>query len=396
MELTPVFAPPGPADLDEWLAQLTEDALEPSLPIIDCHHHLWDTPGAGRPGSAALSPPTADGLPSLAQVVWGGARGQGTKRYMAEEFVADIKSSGHTIVATVYAQCHHFYDTDAADGFDVVGETRNVQEIADQHSAAGEQDLKLHAGMFADVNLRELGSAAEPVLLAHMQYRCFRGIRNNLHGCMMMEDGFSDPSGEVSSAAHAVLVKRPFEDPKFLEGFALLGKYGLSFDCACWHNEIWQLTSLARRFPAQLIICDHVATPLGWGPFRSVGASAVFEEWQTGIAELASCPNVMCKLSGLAMPSTGFRFETRASPPSSAEVAEKLGPWFRFALGAFGVDRCMFCSNFPVDKSSCSYGVLWNAFKRIVVDLPPADKAKLFYSNAARAYRLLLAPAARA
>ena len=304
MALAPVFSPPGPLDLDEWLSLLTEEALDPDLPIIDCHHHLWDTPGAGRPGSAPPREPTPDGLPPLSQVVWGGARGQGSKRYMAEDFLADVKASGHNIVATVYAQCHHFYDMDAPPGFDVVGETRAAQEAADACAASGES-IRLHAGMFADLDLRGLGASAEAVILAHKRYKCFRGIRNNLHGCCIMEDGFDDPSGEITSAGHAVLVRRPFEDPTFLQGFPLLAKHELLFECACWHNETPQLTALARQFPEQSIVCDHVSTPLGWGQFSSLGASAVFEEWKVNMTELAGCPNVMVKLSGLTMPSTG-------------------------------------------------------------------------------------------
>lgn len=134
-----------------------------------------------------------------------------------------------------------------------------------------------------------------------------------------MEEGFSDPSGEVTSAGHAILVHRPFEQPLFLEGFALLAKHGLVFDCASWHSETPQLTTLARQFPDQPIICDHVSTPVGWGPYSSHGASAVFEEWKANMADLSTCPNVMVKLSGLTMPSTGFRFETRAKPPTSGE-----------------------------------------------------------------------------
>jgi predicted TIM-barrel fold metal-dependent hydrolase len=337
MDLAPVFEPPGPPDLDDWLAQVTEDPLEPDLPIIDCHHHLWDTPGAGRPGSAPPAAPSEDGLPPLSQVVWGGARGQGSKRYMAEEFLADVKASGHNIVATVYAQCHHFYDVDAPAGFDVVGETRCAQEAADACAATGEP-IRLHAGMFADLDLRGLGASAEEVILAHKKYKCFRGIRNNLHGCCIMEEGFVDPSGEVTSAAHAVLVRRPFEDPTFLEGFPLLAKHGLLFECASWHNETPQLTALARRFPEQTIVCDHVSTPLGWGPYSSLGASAAFEEWKANMTELATCPKVTIKLSGLTMPSTGFRFETRETPPGSEEVAERLAPWYLFALEQFGAN----------------------------------------------------------
>ena len=151
----------------------------------------------------------------------------------------------------------------------------------------------------------QLGASAEAVILAHKRYKCFRGIRNNLHGCCIMEDGFDDPSGEITSAGHAVLVRRPFEDPTFLQGFPLLAKHELLFECACWHNETPQLTALARQFPEQSIVCDHVSTPLGWGPFSSLGASAVFEEWKVNMTELAGCPNVMVKLSGLTMPSTG-------------------------------------------------------------------------------------------
>ena len=185
-------------------------------------------------------------------------------------------------------------------------------------------------------------------------------------------------------------VSGPFEQPSFLEGFAVLEKLGLVFDCATWQCEIPQLTALAKRFPAATIILDHIGTPLGWGPYKSLGAAAVFDEWKEHMTELATCPNVVLKISGLTMPCTGWRWETRAEPPSSDEVAEATGPWYLFAIELFGVERCMFCSNFPVDRASCSYGTLYNSFKKIVngAGYSEAEKRALFCDNAARVYKL--------
>jgi predicted TIM-barrel fold metal-dependent hydrolase len=116
--------------------------------------------------------------------------------------------------------------------------------------------------------------------------------------------------------------------------------------------------------------------------------SEVFADWRRAIRQLATCPNVTVKLGGLAMLVAGFAFHERPIPPSSQELAEAWRPYMDACIEDFGASRCMFESNFPVDKAMCSYPVLWNAFKRIAADASPAEKALLFHDVAARVYRL--------
>jgi len=176
-------------------------------------------------------------------------------------------------------------------------------------------------------------------------------------------------------------------DPTFREGFACLQKFGMSYDAWLCHPQLRELVDLARAFPDVRIILDHVGGPLGIGPYAGK-REEVFQAWKRGIVELATSSNVVVKLGGLGMPICGFGWHEHANPPTSAELAEAMAPYYLFCIEKFGVDRCMFESNFPVDKASCSYTVLWNAFKLITEDFSAEERAALFQGTAARVYRL--------
>ncbi|HEX9921185.1 MAG TPA: amidohydrolase family protein [Anaerolineae bacterium] len=176
-------------------------------------------------------------------------------------------------------------------------------------------------------------------------------------------------------------------DATFREGFACLQRYGLSFEAWLYYAQLPDLIDLARAFPEITIVLNHIGGPLGTGPYAGYRA-AVFKSWQHYIASLATCPNVVVKLGGLGMPACGFGWHERPVPPGSAELAEAMKPYYLWCIEQFGVERCMFESNFPVDKISYSYGVLWNAFKLLVADLSPGEKTALFHDTAVRTYRL--------
>jgi predicted TIM-barrel fold metal-dependent hydrolase len=183
----------------------------------------------------------------------------------------------------------------------------------------------------------------------------------------------------------------PFEhlllDGKFRKGFAELGKRGLSFDAWLYHRQIPELTDLARAFPDTTIVFDHFGGPLGIGPYAD-RREEIFRQWAEDVRELAACENVVAKLGGLVMPVNGFGFHKQAVPPTSDQIVTATSDYYRHALDCFGPARCMFESNFPVDKQSCSYPVLWNAFKKLAAGYSDAEKASLFHDTAARAYRL--------
>jgi len=258
-----------------------------------------------------------------------------------------------------------------------LGETEFVQGIAAQSASGQYGTTNVAAGIvgFADLTL---GAAVAPVLESHIAASRdrFRGIRY-----ISTWDASSDIVPSRSRPKGVLL------DPKFREGFAYLHKYNLSFDAWLYHTQLMELVDLARAFPETPIIVNHVGGPLGIGPYTGK-REVVFQEWKCGITALASCLNVVVKLGGLGMEMCGFGWHQRATPPSSAELAEAMAPYYLWCIEQFGADRCMFESNFPVDKMSYSYTVLWNAFKRISAGFSPDDRSALFHDTAAKAYRL--------
>mmetsp|Transcript_12354 Transcript_12354/g.14308 ORF Transcript_12354/g.14308 Transcript_12354/m.14308 type:complete len:192 (+) Transcript_12354:609-1184(+) len=175
---------------------------------------------------------------------------------------------------------------------------------------------------------------------------------------------------------------------EFQDGFAALGEKGMTFDAYVWHTQLGELSTLASNFPNVSIVLNHIGQPLGVGPHKG-SKEQVMEDWKKGMTELAQNQNVYCKLSGI-MPTLGFGFETRKAPPSSDEIVDVIKPYYEHCINSFGVDRCMFASNFPVDKVSCSYVVVFNAYKKLCnqLGISEEDKAKLFKNNAAKFYSL--------
>jgi predicted TIM-barrel fold metal-dependent hydrolase len=257
-----------------------------------------------------------------------------------------------------------------------VGETEFVQSIATQSESGQYGNTRVAAGIvgFADLTL---GTAVKPVLEAHIAAGKgrFRGIRHSAAW---------DASPDTRSSAN---IPKLLLDSQFRDGFACLQEYDLSFDTWLYHPQLMELVNLAKAFPDTPIILDHIGGPLGIGP--CIGKrEEVLQNWKSGITALATCSNVIVKLGGLGMPICGFGWHERATPPSSAELADAMAPYYYWCIEHFGVDRCMFESNFPVDKISYSYTLMWNAFKRISRDFSPHDQSALFHDTAARVYRL--------
>ena len=333
-------------DRAAWLQQTAEDPIDPDLPICDPHHHLWDYPD---------------------------------NRYLLDELLEDT-GSGHNIVQTVFVECMAMYRKLGLgpDEMRPIGETEFVQGIAAQ-SASGQYDDMLAANgivSFADLTL---GAAVEAVLEAHISAspNRFRGIR---HAAAW------DASPDVRNS-HTQPPQSLFLDSKFREGFACLQPLGLSFEAWHYHTQLLELADLAKAFPDTKIILDHVGGPLGIGPYADKKAQ-VLEDWKQGISAVAACPNVVVKLGGLSMTMCGFEWHKRDKPPTSDELANATAAYFNYCIEQFGVERCMFESNFPVDKISCSYNVLWNSFKRITKDYSATERSALFHDNAVRVYRL--------
>ena len=337
------MAYPENAPLEQWLARGTqEDVLEPELPIIDPHHHLWDCRDADREP----------------HVRWE------QKVYLCEEMSEDIRASGHNVVQTVFAQCGAFYRADGPEEMRSVGETEFVHGVAAMSRSGKYGDMRLCTGIFSSADLN-LGKSVEPVLEAHMAASPnFRGIRFPL----------------------------PAElDTRFEEGYAILGKYDLSYDnYSPDYERLPRLARLARAHPDITIIVNH----LGGKIDPDAGADAV-ARWKECIDAIAACPNAVMKCGG-AQQRVGpweppFHMHQRPEGPmGSEELGELLLPYYQYVIEAFGVERCMFESNFPVDKESISYRTLWNLLKRIAsrLGLSVSEKTSMFSGTAERVYRL--------
>jgi predicted TIM-barrel fold metal-dependent hydrolase len=329
---------------EDWLAQYSEEVLDPGRPIVDPHHHLWD---------------------------------RGGLRYMIEDMAADI-ASGHNVIATVYVEARSMYRATGPEALRPVGEVEFANGAAAMSASGGYGPARICAGIVGHANLL-LGEGARPVLEAEItagQGR-FRGIRHS-----SAWDAETEVGGMYASRPQGLLL-----DPTFRKGFACLAPLGLSFDAWLFHPQIGELADLARAFPDTRIMLDHCGGPAGRGRFAN-RREETFGEWKASIQDIAKCPNVSVKLGGLAMCLLGYDFHLRPKPPSSEQAAAAWRPYIETCIEAFGAARATFESNFPPDKGQCSYQVIYNAFKRIAAQYSEAEKTALFSKTATDFYKL--------
>ena len=327
----------------EWYAAVQEDIVDPERPIIDTHHHLWENTS-----------------------MWG--------RYVLDDLWADTES-GHNIEKTVFIDCRSGYRTDGPEHLRPVGETEFVAGVA--AASAKRAGAATIAAIVSHANMR-LGAAVEEVLAAHEEagQGLFRGIRHA---------GPSDSTGTLTNAGRGWPC--PYGEADFREGVRTLGKLGYTYDTWHFFHQNRDYLALAQAVPDTTMILDHFGTPLGVGAYAGK-QEEIFAQWKDDIAAIAECPNVFAKLGGLAMPDNGFGWDKRDTPPTSDEFAAAQGPYYLHTIECFGPKRCMFESNFPVDKLSVSYHVMWNGMKKIVADFGEEEKHAMFRGTAARVYRL--------
>jgi predicted TIM-barrel fold metal-dependent hydrolase len=329
----------------DWLDRRREEIIEPELPIVDPHHHLVDRPETGR--------------------------------YLLPELLADT-GSGHNITATVYLEWLSMYRAAGPAELRPVGEIEFANGVAAMAASGTYGRTRVCAGIVGHADLA-LGAAVEKVLEAMIEAGGgrFRGIR------------FITASHPEQAAWGSPVIRRAglLLDSRVREGFARLATLGLSFDAWMYHTQLADLVDLARAFPATQIVLDHIGGPIGLGPYAGK-REEVFAMWCGMIRELAACPNVHIKLGGLGMRMFGFSHHLGELPPSSEELAAAWRPYIETCIAAFGPQRAMFESNFPVDKGSCGYAAVWNAFKRIAAGCSAAEKAVLFAGTATKFYRL--------
>ena len=343
--------------------QPLEPILEPELPIIDPHHHLWDWPEARFGGG-----PATHGFEIVVRRAM---------RYLLPEFLADL-NSGHKILGTVFVQCTAMYKADGPEAFKPIGETEFVNGVAAMCASGTYGDVRVAAGIVGHVDLNR-GAAVSEVLAAHLAAGGgrFRGIRHSA-------SYDADPAvlGPLARVGGGLYTTREFR-----EGYAQLQRLGLSFDSWLLEPQLPELIDLAKAFPHTPVILDHVGTPLGLASYAGKREQR-FPTWRDNIRKLAALPNVSVKLGGLAMAFCNFPSFLQTPAATSTQLAAEWKPYIETCIEAFGVNRCMFESNFPVDLGSCTYPVLWNAFKILTKNYSAAEKAALFSGTARHVYRL--------
>ncbi len=326
---------------NDWLATVQEDIVDPDRPIIDTHHHLWP---AG-----------------------------GLIEYSLEDLWADT-GSGHNVVKTVFMECHASYREDGPEHLRSLGEVEYVRENAEKTRGSGKAEI---AAMVTTFDLRY--NKVEELIQAHKETSggMFRGIRQAL-ACARPNEGLM---------LEAQGPKDLYKDADFLRGMKVLGDKGHSYESWHYHYQNPEFAALARAVPGTLMVLDHIGTPVGTGVYADK-RDAVFEEWKKDIADIASCENTIAKLGGFAMPDNGMGWMGRDKPPTSDEFVAAQAAYYLHVIECFGPDRCMFESNFPVDKLSLSYQVFANGVKKIVQDFSEDEKNAIFSGTAKRVYRL--------
>jgi len=334
---------------NDWLALTPEPPLEPGLPICDPHHHFWDFRTARIP----------------------------YQRYLLDELAADI-TSGHNVRSTVFIEARSMYRAGGPEEMRPVGEVEFVQGLAAASASGLYGPGRAAAAIVGHANLN-LGARVEPVLeaLRAASPNRFRGIRHSVTW---------DPHPEVeNTAAHNT--QGQLASDGFRAGARVLARMGLSLEGWMYFPQLPELADFARAVPDLPIILNHIGGLLRVGPYANRD-SEVLAAWRSGVAAVAACPNITIKLGGIGMPRTGFDWHARGKPIGSEELAASMAPFLTYCIEQFGPTRCMFESNFPVDKVSYSYGVMYNAFKRLSHGYSAAERSAMFHDTAVRVYRI--------
>lgn len=346
MNRSPTHNPVRP----EWLAARQEAPLDPQLPIVDSHHHLYDRPDS---------------------------------RYLLEDYLKDIQG-GHDVRASVYLQARAMLRAEGPYHLRSLGETEFANGVAATSASGLYGPARVCAGIVGHVDL-SLGAGVREVLERHIavaggtisQGGRFCGIRQPL--TWDSDKSLLNPVYKLSEGL--------MESPAFRAGFSQLAPLGLSFDGWVFFHQLPKLAALARAFPHTPIVVNHCGGIIGILSYEG-RRDEVYQTWRRGLAEVARCPNVSIKLSGLGMRLGGFGLEDGAHPPSSEQLAAAWRPWIETCIELFGPSRSMYGSNFPVDKGTHSHAIGLNALKRLVGQASPHERADIFSGSATRFYRL--------
>jgi len=333
---------------NDWLEITKEEIIEPSIPICDPHHHYWDA--------------------RVERTPYG--------RYLLHELLDDIND--HNVTSTVFIEARAMYNADVEKNYKPVGEVEFVEGLSAASASGLYGKSRASSSIIGHANLN-LGNNVEPVLesLLEASPRRFKGIRH----IVAWDNDKAVDSIPVYNLEEQMTTK------KFIDGAKILSKMGLTFDSWMYFHQLPQLVNLAKEVPDLPIVVDHVGGVLLVGEYANK-KEEVLKEWEKNISDLSKCPNVEIKLGGLGMPITGHDWHLRKNPVGSDQLANQMKYFLDYCIEKFGPERGMFESNFPVDKVSFSYNVLYNAFKKYSKKYSKTERAAMFHDNAIRFYKV--------
>jgi predicted TIM-barrel fold metal-dependent hydrolase len=324
-----------------WLARRREEALEPELPIVDPHHHIW-----------------------------------GWLNYGLDELLADL-GAGHNVRQTVYLESHLAYDETAPAHLQAVGETRYLVGLTEDSRLKKPGAPDVCAGIIGSVDLDGTEAEVDEALEAHIAAGKgrFKGVRFSAwwHEKVSWQEG-----RRAGMAA----------DPTIRRNLGRLAKHGLVCDVMAFHYQLGEVAAMAAALPDVTFVVNHYGGFLG-RMAKHEGYDAARRLWREGIEALARQPNVVIKLGGLNCDFfSGIQLHLEPEPPSSQTIEQVSRPFFEPCIELFGADRCMFESNYPADRQQVDYTILWNGFKRLAAGASADEKAALFMNTAQRVYSL--------
>ena len=334
---------------NDWLGLTTEAVLEPEIAICDPHHHFWDF--------------RTERIPY--------------QRYLLHELADDINSAGN-VRSTVFVEARAMYRASGPEDMRPVGEVEFVQGLAAASATGLYGPGQAAAAIVGHANLN-LGDGVRPVLeaLQAASPNRFRGIRHSVT--------WDDSPEIVNTALHRA--PGQLRTDQFRAGAKVLSDMGMSLEGWMYFHQMPDLADFAKAVPDLTIILNHIGGLMRIGPYANRDEE-VLAQWRRGIDAVAECPNINMKLGGMGMPANGFDWHTRDTPIGSEELAEAMAPFMNYCIEKFGPSRCMFESNFPVDKVSYSYNVMYNAFKRLSKGYSASERADMFHDTAVRVYRI--------
>ena len=338
----------------QWRDLVHELPIDPDLPIVDAHHHVWD----------------ASPLPDI-------------EAYGPDALLSDKAGSGHNIVATVSVDCRANYRDTGPQHLRILGETEYIERVANEANRRGGRYAGACAAIVPTANLLD-GAAVGEMLDMHRE---LSGRVSGIRLLTAFDESFPAPPGRapgIPERTPGMIMRSDFR-----AGFAELVKRDMTYDAWVFQPQLDEVIDLARAFPTTRIILNHLGGPIIGGRYGG-DKQAAFADWKRRIIAVAACDNIVLKVGGLNMKIAGVSAIGRERPRTSIENAAVQRDYILAGVEAFGPDRCMFFSNFPVDMRGISYTVLWNVFKLVTQGFSAHERSDMFANVAARTYGIRL------